>query len=74
MYQCYMGNYDVLNYWEQSFLQRMRALYKFHGLPEAGPGQIGWDYDAFLYQLLRMGYAVMEIGTPAAMDGGVFIE
>lgn len=74
MYQCYMGNYDaqacgnfrppslstdVLNYWERSFFQRMRALYKIHGLPEAAPGQIGWDYDAFLYQLLRMGYAVV---------------
>ena len=74
MYQCYQGIYDVqacggfrppslstdvLNYWERSFFQRMRALYKIHGLPEAGPGQIGWDYDAFLYQLLRMGYAVV---------------
>lgn len=74
MYQCYQGNYDtqagggfrppslsadVLNYWERSFFQRMRALYKIHGLPEAGPGQIGWDYDAFMYQLLRMGYAVV---------------
>ena len=74
MYQCYQGNYDtqacggfrppslsadVLNYWERSFFQRMRALYIIHGLPESGPGQIGWDYDAFLYQLLRMGYAVV---------------
>lgn len=74
MYQCYAGHYDtqacgnfrppslstdVLNYWERSFFQRLRALYKIHGLPEAGPGQIGWDYDAFMYQLLRMGYAVV---------------
>lgn len=74
MYQCYAGHYDsqgcgnfrppslstdVLNYWERSFFQRMRALYKITGLPEAGPGQIGWDYDAFMYQLLRMGYAVV---------------
>lgn len=72
MYQCFGGFYDTacgdfnntlatdsLNYWERSFFQRMRSLFKFDGLPEAGPGQIGWDYDAFLYQLLRMGYAVV---------------
>lgn len=72
MYQCFNGFYetpcggfnesiaiDTLNYWERSFFQRMRSLFKFEGLPESGPGQIGWDYDAFLYQLLRMGYAVM---------------
>lgn len=66
---------DCLNYWERSFFQRLRALIKFDGLPEAGPGQIGWDYDAFVYQLLRCGYAVMfhsltyglvvQPGTPA---------
>jgi hypothetical protein len=74
MYQCYQGHYDscacgtfrppsfsgdVLGYWERSFFQRMRSLYKFSGLPEAGQGQVGWDYDALLYQLLRMGYAVV---------------
>ena len=74
MYQCYQGHYDscacgtfrppsfsgdVLGYWERSFFQRMRSLYKFSGLPEAGRGQVGWDYDALLYQLLRMGYAVV---------------
>lgn len=91
MYQCYNGAYDgygpaptflppslstdALNYWERSFFQRLRALITFTGLPEAGPGQVGWDYDAFLYQLLRCGYAVMfnsrtyglvvQPGTPA---------
>lgn len=66
---------DVLCYWERSFFQRLRALIKFEGLPEAAPGQVGWDYDAFLYQLLRCGYAVVfnsksyglvvQPGTPA---------
>lgn len=74
MYQCYMGQYDkdgcgsfrppslsidALNYWERSFFQRMRSMFKIEGLPEAKPGQIGWDYDAFMYQLLKMGYAVV---------------
>lgn len=73
MYQCYGGHYDgapypcfgpsfsseALSYWERSFFQRMRGLVKFEGLPEAGEGQIAWDYDAFLYQLFRMGYCVV---------------
>lgn len=74
MYQCYQGHYDmqaygnfrppslsmdVLNYWERSFFQRMRALFKITGLPDAAPGQIGWDYDALLYQLLKTGYTVV---------------
>lgn len=74
MYQCYDGHYDggtlcgnfdatfssdTLAYWERSFFQRLRGLISFEGLPENGPGQIGWDYDAFLYQLFRMGYAVV---------------
>lgn len=73
MYQCYAGFFDgvpcgtfqksfstdALNYWERSFFQRCRSIIEFDGLPEAGAGQIGWDYDAFLYQLFRMGYAVV---------------
>lgn len=73
MYQCYDGHYDctpypvfgkafsteALTYWERSFFQRLRGLVKFEGLPEASPGQIAWDYDAFLYQLFRMGYCVV---------------
>lgn len=73
MYQCYAGFFDgvpcgtfqksfstdVLNYWERSFFQRCRSIIEFDGLPEAGAGQIGWDYDAFMYQLFRMGYAVV---------------
>lgn len=72
MYQCYDGFYktpcgdfrksfssDTLNYWERSFFQRCRSLIEFEGLPEAAEGQIGWDYDAFLFQLLCMGYAVV---------------
>lgn len=72
MYQCYDGFYqtpcgdfrksfssDTLNYWERSFFQRCRSLIEFEGLPEAAQGQIGWDYDAFLFQLLCMGYAVV---------------
>lgn len=73
MYQCYDGHYDcvpcgtfdrtfstdALTYWERSFFQRMRGLFEFSGLPESAPRQIGWDYDAFLYQLFRMGYAVV---------------
>ena len=50
---------DALTYWERSFFQRMRGMFEFSGLPEAGAGQIAWDYDAFLYQLFRMGYAVV---------------
>lgn len=73
MYQCYAGFFDgvpcgtfqksfstdALNYWERSFFQRCRSIIEFDGLPEAGAGQIGWDYDAFMYQLFRMGYAVV---------------
>ena len=73
MYQCYAGFFDgvpcgtfqksfstdALNYWERSFFQRCRSIIEFDGLPEAAPGQIGWDYDAFMYQLFRMGYAVV---------------
>ena len=73
MYQCYEGFFDgvpcgtfqksfstdALNYWERSFFQRCRSIIEFDGLPEAGAGQIGWDYDAFMYQLFRMGYAVV---------------
>lgn len=73
MYQCYAGFFDgvpcgtfqksfstdALNYWERSFFQRCRSIIEFDGLPEAGVGQIGWDYDAFMYQLFRMGYAVV---------------
>ena len=75
MYQCYDGHYDctpmpcgtfdrtfstdALTYWERSFFQRMRGMFEFRGLPEASAGQIAWDYDAFLYQLFRMGYAVV---------------
>ena len=75
MYQCYDGHYDctpmpcgnfdrtfstdTLTYWERSFFQRMRGMFEFTGLPESGEGQIAWDYDAFLYQLFRMGYAVV---------------
>lgn len=50
---------DCLTYWQRSFFQRMRSMFKFTGLPEAGPGQVGWDYDAFIYQLLKFGYAVV---------------
>ena len=73
MYQCYAGFFDGVpcgtfqksfstdarNYWERSFFQRCRSIIEFDGLPEAGAGQIGWDYDAFMYQLFRMGYAVV---------------
>lgn len=75
MYQCYDGHYDggmpfpcfvgasfstdALGYWERSFFQRLRGLVKFDGLPQAAVGQIEWDYDAFLYQLFRMGYCVV---------------
>lgn len=74
MYQCYNGYYDggtlcgnfdatfstdAMTYWERSFFQRLRGLIEFNGLPEAGPGQIGWDYDAFLYQLFRTGFATV---------------
>lgn len=73
MYQCYAGFFDgvpcgtfqksfstdALNYWERSLFQRCRSIIEFDGLPKAGAGQIGWDYDAYMYQLLRMGYAVV---------------
>lgn len=74
MYQCYSGYYDggtlcgnfdatfstdAMTYWERSFFQRLRGLIEFEGLPESGPGQVGWDYDAFLYQLFRTGFATV---------------
>lgn len=73
MYQCYAGFFDgvpcgtfqksfstdALKYWERSFFQRCCSIIEFDGLPEAGAGQIGWDYDAYMYQLFRMGYAVV---------------
>lgn len=74
MYQCYSGYYDggtlcgnfdatfstdAMTYWERSFFQRLRGLIEFNGLPENGPGQVGWDYDAFLYQLFRTGFATV---------------
>lgn len=50
---------NLFNYWTRSLFQRVGALIKFNGLPEQGPGQVGWDYTAFVYQLVRYGYAVV---------------
>ena len=50
---------DLLAYWTRSLYQRVGALITFEGLPEQGPGQVGWDYTAFMYQLIRYGYAVV---------------
>lgn len=50
---------DLLAYWTRSLYQRVGALITFNGLPEQGPGQIEWDYTAFVYQLIRYGYAVV---------------
>lgn len=50
---------DLLAYWTRSLYQRVGALIKFDGLPEAGPGQVEWDYTGFVYQLIRYGCAVV---------------
>lgn len=67
----YGGNYDrgystgaTFNtcsqmYWERSLFQRMRTLFKFSGLPDAGKGQVQTDKDAFLYGLYKLGFLCM---------------
>ena len=44
------------NYWERSFFQRARGLWKVTGLPDAGKGQVQTDKDAFLWGLFNLGY------------------
>lgn len=50
--------YNVLDraYWRKSLFQRIRALFVFDGLPEAGKGQVQTDYNAFLYALFSLGF------------------
>lgn len=43
-------------YWERSFFQRMRGLWKLDGLPDAAPHQVQTDRDAFLWGLFKSGY------------------
>ena len=44
------------NYWERSFFQRARGIWKVEGLPQAAPGQVQTDKDAFLWGLFHLGY------------------
>lgn len=43
-------------YWERSFFQRARGIWKVTGLPEGAPGQVQTDKDAFLWGLFHLGY------------------
>lgn len=72
MYSAYHGYYDMgggcdertfsafsQSYWERSLFQRCRTLFRFSGLPDAAPGQVQTDLDAFLYGLFRCGFLAM---------------
>lgn len=63
----YYGNYgqkaalptfsaNSFAYWERSFFQRARGIWKVSGLPEGGEGQIQTDKDAFLWGLFHLGF------------------
>lgn len=54
----YMPDFSTqsYNYWERSFFQRARGLWKVEGLPQAAPGQVQTDKDAFLWGLFHLGY------------------
>lgn len=45
-----------INYWTRSLYQRLTALIKIEGMPEASERQYGWDYDATMFGLLFLGY------------------
>lgn len=72
MYYSYGGIYNspaylnnspnaAMDYWSRSLFQRLTALIEFDGLPEASPGQYGWDKDAFKFGLYMRGFlAVFE--------------
>ena len=48
-----------MDYWARSLFQRLTALIDFEGLPEAAPGQYGWDKDALKYGLFMLGFQVV---------------
>lgn len=48
-----------LDYWTRSLFQRMTALIKISGAPEASVDQYGWDIDALKYQLFMCGFSVI---------------
>lgn len=66
MYQ-YYGNYSNKSlqptfslqsfaYWERSFFQRARGIWKVEGLPQGAENQIQTDKDAFLWGLFHLGF------------------
>lgn len=65
-----------MDYWARSLFQRLTALIDFEGLPEAAPGQYGWDKDAFKYGLYMLGYQIIfrsrtygVVPQPGALTG-----
>lgn len=48
-----------MDYWARSLFQRLTALIEFEGLPEAAPGQYGWDKDALKFGLFMLGFQVI---------------
>lgn len=48
-----------MDYWTRGLYQRLTALINFKNLPEAAPGQYGWDLDALKYGLYYMGFLVV---------------
>lgn len=48
-----------MDYWTRSLYQRLTALLKISGLPEASNGQYGWDRDALMYGLYCLGYMIV---------------
>lgn len=59
--QYYTSQYstNTYDYWERSFFQRLRALIRIEGLPQASPDQIQTDEDAFMWGLFRHGFLAM---------------
>lgn len=65
-----------MDYWARSLFQRLTVLIDFEGLPEASPGQYGWDKDAFKYGLYMLGYQIIfrsrtygVVPQPGALTG-----
>lgn len=54
-------SYNTLSkaYWERSLFQRLKQLFTFRGLPDAAPGQVQTDYDAFVWGLFTRGFLCM---------------
>lgn len=48
-----------MDYWTRSLFQRLTALIDIDNMPEAAPGQYGWDKDATKFGLFMRGYLIV---------------